>query len=271
MKKYSTLIALAVAVIFGIAAVILANQWLSTKVAKEAVVVKEQVPLGKVVIAAKNLEMGTLLNDSHLTLSDWPKANRPNGAFADIKSVAGRVTVTRMIAGMPIVASALAAPGSGAGLVALIGPGMRAMAIRVDEVIGVGGFILPGTFVDVISVQGKVATTVLRTIEVLAVAQETFVEEGKARLVRTVTLELEQKQAELLAETTNKGPIQLVLLNPTEEVAEATPPEAETQMIPTKKIARKYTPVKKATEDFQVELVQGDRKPENYTFKYDKP
>lgn len=150
MKKYGTLIALTVAVIFGILAVVLANQWLSAKGSKEAAIIKEQVPLGKIVIASKDLEMGTILNESNLALTDWPKANTPKGAFTDIKSVTNRVPVTRLTAGLPVVSAELAAPGSGAGLVALIHPGMRAMAIRVDEVIGVGGFILPHTFVDVI-------------------------------------------------------------------------------------------------------------------------
>lgn len=271
MKKYGTLIALAVAVIFGIAAVLLANQWLSTKAATEAVVIKEQVPLGKVVIVGKDLDMGTILNESNLALADWPKANIPKGAFTDIKAVKDRVAVTRMTAGMPVVATELAAPGSGAGLVALIDPGMRAMAIRVDEVIGVGGFILPNTFVDVISIEGKgkTARTVLESIEVLAVAQETFVEEGKAKLVRTVTLELEKKQAETLAETTHKGPIQLVLRNPAEQEEVPPPPPPEPKKTSTQKVVRKYTP-RKVTEDFKVELIQGDSKPENYTFKYNK-
>ena len=99
-----------------------------------------------------------------------------------------------VVAGVPIVAAELAAPGSGAGLVASIEPGMRAMAIKVNEVVGVAGFVLPNTFVDIISVQNNVAETVLKRVEVLAIAQQTFVEEGKAKVVSTVTLELSPKQ-----------------------------------------------------------------------------
>ncbi len=268
MKKYGTLIALAVAVIFGIAAVILANKWLSTQAVQEKVVFKEQVPLGKIVIAGKDMTMGASMTKESLTLADWPKANIPPGAFTDVKELEGRVAVTRITAGMPIVSAELAAPGSGAGLVALIDPGMRAMAIQVNEVIGVGGFILPNTFVDVISVQGEgaVARTVLKNIEVLAVAQETFVEEGQARLVRTVTLEIDPKQAEKLAETTHKGPIHLVLRNPAED---EEPPKPEPKRGSGKKVARKYVPPKQY-DTFKMELVQGDNRPENYTFKYEK-
>jgi pilus assembly protein CpaB len=213
------------------------------------------------------MNMGTILTTENLTMADWPKANTPKGSFTDIKKVEGRVSVTRITAGMPIVSAELAAPGSGAGLVALIEPGKRAMAIQVNEVIGVGGFILPNTFVDVISIQGSVAKTVLKKIEVLAVAQETFVEEGQTRLVRTVTLELDQKQTLKLAETTHKGPIQLALRNPAED--EEEPPKPEPKKGTGKKVARKYVP-KKQYDTFKVELVQGDRRPENYTFKYEK-
>lgn len=269
MKKYGTLIALAVAVVFGIAAVILANQWLSARTPQQQVVIQEQVPLTKIVIAAKDLSVGSRLTAENLTLVDWPKANAPQGAFNRIEDVVDRVIVIKMVAGMPVVAAEIAAPGSGAGLVALIDPGMRAMAIRVDEVIGVGGFILPNTFVDVISIQseGSIATTVLKSIEVLAIAQETFVEEGKAKLVRTVTMKLTQKQAEKLAETTHKGPIQLVLKNPAEDEEELPPPKPKTGK--TTRVTRKAAP-KKVYDTFKVELVQGDRRPENYSFSYDR-
>lgn len=265
MKRYGTLIALAVAVVFGIAAVFLANQWLSTRVSEEAVVIKEQIPLSAVVIVGKDLDLGSLLSKENLTMADWPKANVPKGAFTNIDDVVGRITVTKMVAGSPVIAAELAADGSGVGLVAMIDPGMRAMAIRVDEVIGVGGFIMPNTFVDVIHVEGKKkkATTILERIEVLAVAQETFVEEGKAKLVRTVTLELALKDAEKLAAKINLGPIHLVLRNPAEDIEEPPKPA------PKKRVVRKYRPKPKPAPvpEFKVELIQGDKAPEHYKFK----
>ena len=76
MKQYGTLIALAVAVIFGIVAVILANQWLSTQVSDEKVIVQEQtIPMTKIVVAGQNLNIGSMLNEQNLLLADWPKAN----------------------------------------------------------------------------------------------------------------------------------------------------------------------------------------------------
>jgi pilus assembly protein CpaB len=263
MKKYGTLIALAVAVTFGILAVVLANRWLSTR-AQDQGAIREQVPLTKLVIAAKDLDVGTRLSENNLTLAHWPKANAPKGAFAKIEEVIGRVTVTKMTAGNPLVAAELAAEGSGVGLVAQIRPGYRAMSIRVDEVIGVGGFILPSTYVDIIAVkkQGDQmrGETILERIQVLAVAQETFVEEGKAKLVRTVTMELSQRQAEKLAAQTNEGPIHLVLRNPTELVG-MTEERPEVKRSPVRRAA-----APKSETAFTIEVIQGDKKPEQYKF-----
>lgn len=230
MKQYGTLIALAVAVIFGIVAVMLAKQWLSSQVPEERLVVQqEQVPLEKIVVAGQDLDIGSRLTEQNLLLVDWPRANTPKGAFANIDDLKDRVTVSRVVAGLPIVAAELAAPGSGAGLVASIKPGMRAMAIKVNEVVGVAGFVLPNTFVDIVSVENNVARTVLKRVEVLAIAQQTFVEEGIAKVVSTVTLELTPKQVLQLAETTQKGSVTLALMNPIEEVAELPKPEPPPQ------------------------------------------
>lgn len=269
MKKYGTLIALAVAVIFGIIAVVLANKWLSSQVKEDTVVIKEQVPLTQVVIAGKDLDMGSMLTEQNLTVVDWPRANAPKGSFSKVEEVVGRVTVTKMVAGTPIVAAELAAAGSGVGLVAMIEPGMRAMTIRVDEVIGVGGFILPNTFVDVISVEtagnSRSASTILKRIEVMAVAQETFVEEGKAQLVRTVTLEVTPKQAETLAATINKNPIHLVLRNPVETDSMAkTEPEPVKQAVQVVRRAAAPRPAPKPQPaTYDVVVIRGTKSVEN--------
>lgn len=255
MKQYGTLIALAIAVVFGIVAVILANKWLSTQVSEEKVVIQQKTPMSKIVVAGQDLDIGSKLSSQNLLLVDWPKANAPKGAFNKIEDLEERVIVTKVVAGVPIVAAELAAPGSGVGLVASITPGMRAMAIRVNEEIGVAGFVLPNTFVDIISVQNKVAQTVLKKVEVLAIAQQTFVEEGKAKVVSTVTLQLTPKQALQLAETTTKGTLTLTLLNPADD-DEKPKAKPEPAPEPKKKIAKKSTykprPAKPPTYDVVV-------------------
>lgn len=265
MKKYGTIIALGLAILFGVVAVILANRWLSAQ--NPTVTVEkssESVPLAQVVVAATDLSIGSRLSSENLSLSKWPRTSVPKGAFERIEDVEGRVNTSKMTAGTPIRGAELAAPGSGAGLVAVIKPGMRAMAIKVNEVTGVGGFILPNTFVDVISIKdkgkSKSAKTLLTKIEVLAIAQETFIEEGKPKVVRTVTLELTPEDAQKLALQTNEGSIQLVLRNPLDEDK------------PKPKVARRvrrvrpriYTP---PPPTFEVEIIRGEKAPEKYQFK----
>jgi pilus assembly protein CpaB len=268
MKQYGTLIALAVAVIFGIIAVILANQWLTTQVSDEKVIVQEQsFPMTKIVVAGQDLDIGSQLNEQTLLLVDWPKANTPKGAFTSIEEVKDRVTVTKVVAGIPIVAAELAAPGSGVGLVAAIKPGMRAMAIKVNEVIGVAGFVLPNTFVDIISVQNNVAETVLKRVEVLAIAQQTFVEEGKAKIVNTVTLELTPKQVLTVAETVLKGPLSLALLNPAEDMVEPPKPEPEPVKVATKKRVYKPRPAAPKVSTYDIVVIKGTQSVETVKLK----
>jgi pilus assembly protein CpaB len=265
MKKYGTVIALGLAVLFGVVAVILVNKWLSSQTAGKQAVRTESVAMTKVVVAATDLTVGTRLSAQNLAQVDWPRAHVPKGAFENISDVEGRATLTKMAAGTPVLAAELAAPGAGAGLVAVIKPGMRAMAIQVNEVTGVGGFILPNTFVDVIALGGEAregnAKTLLQKVEVLAIAQETFVEEGKAKVVRTVTLELDPEDAETLALQTREGDIQLVLRNPLDDV-EVKP---VVKKAPVRRVRRRvYTPPPQA---FEVEIIRGEKSPEKYKFQ----
>ena len=227
MKKYGALIALGVAIIFGVLAVFLANQWMTNQVPTEVrTEAKEQLPVTMVVIAATDIPIGTPLTSAVLTKAKWPKANVPKGAFHEITELEGRVAVSKLTAGTPLLKAELAEAGSGAGLVALIPRGTRAMSIRVDEVIGVAGFILPGTFVDVVHVDTEkskdVSTIILEKIQVLAIAQEAYADEegGKAKIVRTVTLLLKPEEATLLALKTRRGSIHLLLRSPLEEKKE---------------------------------------------------
>lgn len=143
------------------------------------------------------------------------------------------------------------------------------MAIRVNEVIGVAGFVLPNTFVDVIAVKGNVANTVLKRIEVLAIAQQTFVEEGKAKVVSTVTLELTPKQVLKLAETTKQASITLALLNPAEDVAEPPKPEPKPKPVKarTAKRTQKPKPAVKPDPTYDIVVIQGTRSVETVKLK----
>lgn len=290
MKKYSTFIALGMAVVCGALAVWLTSQWLNAKAAEGQISAQEKIPMASIVIAAQDLEIGTLLSSDNLTLTEWPKSNVPRGAFEQIEAVAGRVAVTRLSAGEPLQAAELADAGSGAGLVALIPPGRRAMSIKVDEVSGVAGFILPNTYVDVISVDHKSnretreAKTILKKIKVLAIAQETTTEKGKAKIVKSVTLELLPKEAETLALHSILGSIHLILRNPLEMLGEEPSPEVAPVVVKRAKFAKKVMPPPPkvvepapapapappqppAPTNYSVEVIKGSKGPEKIKFK----
>lgn len=291
MKKYSTFIALGLAVVCGALAVWLTSQWLQAQASEGQLAGRESVPMTSIVIAAQDLEIGTLLSTENLTLTEWPKTNVPKGAFTQIEDVAGRVAVTRLSAGEPLQAAELADAGSGAGLVALIPPGRRAMSIKVDEVSGVAGFILPNTYVDVISVDYKSnretreAKTILKKIKVLAIAQETTTEKGKAKVVKSVTLELLPLEAETLALHTILGSIHLILRNPLELKDEVPPPVVAPVIAKRPRIAKAKPqpppppPPPKEVEpppsppqpappaNYSVEVIKGSKDPEKIKFK----
>ena len=265
MKRYGALMALVLAVAFGVLAVVLTNKWLTAQVSEESPAFKASTATAQIVVASKEIGVGGRLGEDNLALAKWPEENIPKGAFKEIGAVTNRIAVSKLVAGEPLLAAELAAPGSGAGLVALIEPGMRAMAILVDEVTGVGGFILPSTYVDVIGVEdnkskSQKAVTLLKKIKVLAIAQETFTEEGKAKIVRTVTVEVKPEQAEALALQTHKGSIHLVLRNPLEG-EEAPQPVKVAQSKPAPK--RVYKP---APKPFAVEVIRGTER-EQVKFK----
>ncbi|MBE0504630.1 MAG: Flp pilus assembly protein CpaB [Desulfuromonadales bacterium] len=281
MKKYSTFIALGLAVVCGALAVWLTSQWLQAQAA-DGQAVKETVPMTRVVVAAQDIQIGTLLGEDNLTLADWPQSNVPKGAFDNIEAVAGRIAVTRLPAGGPLQAAELAEPGSGAGLVALIPPGRRAMSIKVDEVSGVAGFILPNTYVDVISVNNKSnrdareAKTILKKIKVLAIAQETTTDKGKAKIVKSVTLELLPKEAETLALHSILGSIHLILRNPLEQ--EEAAPEVAPVIAPRPRVAKAkpqpkvvqtapVAPKPTGPASYSVEVIKGSNDPEKIKFK----
>jgi pilus assembly protein CpaB len=139
------------------------------------------------------------------------------------------------------------------------------MSIRVDEVIGVGGFILPNTYVDIIAVGDaqkgtqREAKTILQRIKVLAIAQETTTEEGKAKVVRTVTMEVAPQEAERLALQTHQGSIHLVLRNPLDEAMEEEKPAPAPRPVvrrppPPRRPAPVVAPKPSA---FEVEVIRG--------------
>jgi pilus assembly protein CpaB len=214
-------IALVVAVFFGlIAAYGIFNFLRQQRQAAEALRTQTQ----DVVIAAKDIPAGStiadaMLKDGTVRAIKWPKASVPAGAFATPTEVVGKVNRVKIMANEPILESRLS--GEGAGLTVRLEPGKRAMAVRVDEIIGVSGFIVPDDRVDVIvtttppgvndNKDARLSKIVLQNKRVLSVAQSTEQKDGKPQVARSITLEVSPEEAEKLSLAYQEGPIVLAL------------------------------------------------------------
>lgn len=191
----------------------------------------------RVVAAATNISIGAIVKPSDLSTIEIAGA-LPQGAILKPEDAVGRGVLSMIYAGEPIVDSRLATRGSGGGLAATIPPGMRAAAVKVDQVVGVAGFVTPGMRVDVLvsgtppgvnnPTQGTVTKTLLQNIEVLSAGTDIQKDaEGKPKQVQVINLLVTPDQAELLSLAGNETRIQLVLRNPL-DTAIAKP--AETSM-----------------------------------------
>lgn len=217
MKNTRAVVMVSVSVAVAVAAVYWASQWVRSQAT---------VSMDKVVVAKTDIELGSRLNPIMLKVADWPKGSVPEGAVSDPEKIKDRVVKTTILTGEPVLESKLAPVGTKGGLSAVIAEGKRAMTVRVNDVVGVAGFALPGNYVDIVvnteEDTGKlsdgrtksISKIVLDHILVLAVAQESSVrEEGKPKVVNAVTLEVTPEQAEKLDLARSVGQLSLVLRN----------------------------------------------------------
>jgi pilus assembly protein CpaB len=186
----------------------------------------------QIVQAAHDLDMGVVIHEDDIKLADW-SGNVPAGATAHKEDVVGRGVLTAIYAREPVIESRLAPKGAGGGMAAMIPVGMRAVAVRVNEVVGVAGFVIAGTKVDVLisgtspSSDQRLGTqtrTMLQDIEVLSAGQDFKKDaEGKPLPVQVVNLLVNPAQAEQLSLASSQTTIQLVLRNPLDHEAAKTP------------------------------------------------
>jgi pilus assembly protein CpaB len=188
-------------------------------------------PTIDIVVATKNLGAGALISAQDLKMAKW-LGTAPKGVLFRMDSAINRGVVSPIYEGEPILANRLAETGSGAGLAALIPPGMRAFAVRVDDVAGVSGFVTPGMRVDVLmtgippgdNAGGPRVKTLMQNIQVLSAGSNLQKDsEGKPQQVPVVNLLVTPEQAEDLSLASNQTHIQLVLRNPVDTHL-ATPP-----------------------------------------------
>ena len=224
-RRLSTILLLA----FLVAA---ASSYLVYRIAGNQMRPTPQATTTKILLAAQDLQIGALVKDADLTTGDWVGAP-PKGAVLAKDAVIGRGVISQIYQGEPILDTRLAAAGSGGGLAATIRQGMRACAVRVDDVVGVAGFVLPGMHVDVLvsgtapgagAAEGPKVRTLLQNIEVLSAGSDIQKDnEGKPVQVQVVNLLVTPEQAELLSLASSQTRIQLVLRNPLDTDTTKTP------------------------------------------------
>jgi pilus assembly protein CpaB len=172
------------------------------------------------VATAQNLQAGDVLSPATLKLVSWPSTVPLEGAFPKTDAVVGRIVLFPLAAGEPIIERQLAAPGSTAGLSMKIPDGMRAISLKSDEIVGVAGFLLPGTHVDVLvtyrspSSPDSVTSTVLQDAQVIAIGQKMEPDpEGKPTTTNVVTLLVNPEAAQKVVEASSLGTVHFVLRN----------------------------------------------------------
>ncbi|WPC67761.1 Flp pilus assembly protein CpaB [Rhodoferax ferrireducens] len=206
-----------IAVIAGLAAVFLATRWMQGQGGDG----------GRIAVANTDIELGGRISPEMIRMADWPLGSTPTGAYKEAAKLEGRVVLVSMQRGEPLIEARLAPIGTKGGLSAVVPQGKRAMTVRVNDVVGVAGFALPGTFVDVmVNTQDEsgqrndrdrsVSKIVLERILVLAVAQEADRDSTKPRVVNAVTLEVTPRDAEMLDLARSVGTLSLVLRNQTD-------------------------------------------------------
>lgn len=199
-----------VSLLLGVAAMIVAGKWLNERANIEA---------SRIVVAAQDINVGTRLTPDLLTTIDWPSGSVPIGSYNDINLLDGRVNKVNLHRGEPLLEAKLAPEGTAGGLSGVIADGKRAITVRVNDVVGVAGFALPGNLVDILvnikedNNKNPISKIVLEQILVLAVAQDLGRDETKPKVVNAVTLEVTPEEAEKLDLARSVGTLSLALRN----------------------------------------------------------
>ena len=222
--RQQTLIALAVAVVLGLIAVFLANSYLNRGEQRA----QAQTSTTKIAVAAVPLDYGIDLSPDKVKFVDYPAASIPPGSFSNYQQLvpAGkrRVVLRPMTVNEPILATKLAGEGMGPSIAYLLPDGMRAAAVRVNDVSGVAGFIQPNDSVDVLvtrtlpgSENRQVTDILIQNVKVIAIDQNAQTADGKPVVARTATLEVMPTDAQKLALGQQVGSLSLVLRKPGQE------------------------------------------------------
>lgn len=211
-----TLILIAVSLTLGLGAAWMANNWLDGRL--------NTVPddnMKNVVVATVEIPFGQMIEAQQVAIVRMPKDAVPDDAFDSNEKVLGKIATFALLRGDVLRSARLAEHLGGSTLASLIAPDKRAISVRVDDVVGVGGFLLPGNRVDVLATRQSDGSsndaesrTILQDLRVLAVDQTAGTDKTQPVVVRAVTLEMSAKEAEILVKAQSEGKLQLALRNP---------------------------------------------------------
>ena len=219
MQNRRGLMFLALAVLLGLGAAFMAREFTGNTPAAQAA----SVPTKPVVVANMDLGTANVLSPAELKLVDWPAHLVPAGAIHALSGAEGRVTRRPIVSGEPVLEGALFDQGAGGGLPAVISQDHRGVSVKVDSVIGVAGFVKPGSRVDVLATVRRVdmqdalpfSKVILQDVKVLAIDQKLEeAKDGDAQLVSVVTLEVKPDEAQKLIYGAHEGKLQLALRTP---------------------------------------------------------
>jgi pilus assembly protein CpaB len=238
----------------GLAAVI-ANNWISQRLGAA-----EQTEVtGQVVAAAADIPVGTKLEATHLKVIPLPQEAVAEGNLTSLEKAIGRVVTQPLYAGEILVEKRLTEHAGGSPLAAVIEQGKRAVTVRVNDVIGVAGFLLPSNRVDVVSTKRQnsdrktVSKTIIENLKVLAVDQTVSSDKNDPVIVRAVTLEVTPKQAEMIVKATEEGKVQLTLRNPLDVAKQEPKPAPKPQPVIAKTVAKNWS-------QYRVDVIRGTQK-----------
>jgi len=229
-----------ISLVLAMMAAWVANNWLSMRASAKVGPAEE-----KVVTAAVDMPLGTKIEEDQLALIDVLPGTAPKGAYHLIADVAGKVTATPVLAGEILLAPRLASGGKGSALASIVDKNMRAVTIKVDEMVGTAGFMMPGNRVDVIAAAAyngaAHAYTILSNVKVIAVDQTTPQDPSQPSVVHAVTLMVTPADAELLMKARTGAQLQITLRNPLDQsdARSKLPQEAEpVKVVQVKKVVR---------------------------------
>ncbi|OWJ92400.1 Flp pilus assembly protein CpaB [Pseudomonas sp. A46] len=213
-----TLTLVALSLFLGLGAAWMANNWLSAKLNASP-----DDNLQAVVVATVEIPFGQMIEPQQVTVVRMPKGTVPDDAFAAPDQVVGKIATFSMLRGDILRSARVAEHLGGSTLASLIAADKRAVSVRVDDVVGVAGFLLPGNRVDVLATRksggadGAESRTILQDLRVLAVDQTASTDKTQPVVVRAVTLEMTPKEAEVLVKAMSEGRLQLALRNPLDD------------------------------------------------------